>query len=259
MTRTAGTTPRADLEAWTAESLRVSTFHAADALQGVANLWQQVVGNEPESSVSNRPLGIQAYSGRHADMALVLQIQHGATQGRIDWISSIFPGTADGAATVSLPRMSEQFFALMGRWLERCPPTNRLAVGAALVMRITTPAEGHEILSRYLNFDIDAGVSSDFHYQANRQRPSVTVPTISINRLTKWSVVQMILQTISITGQGAAIAPAQQQQEYFCRLELDINTVPLPDNQLLPGGRLLDLWHEMVEIGTQIVQDGDVP
>ena len=73
---------RPSLGAWQTESLRLTGFRLeADSEQDL-NLWQQVVGEEPESRTRKPKTSEQLDFGPFGEGKLILQIQ----LGRIDWV-----------------------------------------------------------------------------------------------------------------------------------------------------------------------------
>jgi hypothetical protein len=253
MTRANGTRRPPD-----AETLRLTTFHSQNAITSTDGWWSGLVGSDPESTFSQGRLGLRVDVGSHADATLALQFQRGE---RIDWIMTILPASIDepvASETSTFPQRSRSFVDLMNRWLQGfVPGVTRIAFGAVLMTVVNDEVQGHELLSNYLNWNIDEGVVSDFNYRANRRSPSDAFPEIAINRLTRWSVGQYALHALSITPQGASFRPTEEANRHWCRLELDINTQP--QDVIIPGDRLPAIWREMVERGSQIVRNGDVP
>ena len=80
---------------------------------------------------------------------------------------------------------------------------------------------------------------------------------MQINRLSTWSVVQMIETSVNISDEGAPRVARSPNPRDFCRLEMDINTMPEFDRELeksiVPG-----IFDELVDIGNEIATKGDV-
>ena len=78
-----------------------------------------------------------------------------------------------------------------------------------------------------------------------------------INRLSTWSVMQIIETSVNISDEGAPRVTRLPNPRDFCRLELDINTIPEFDRELeksiVPG-----IFDELVDIGNEIATKGDV-
>ncbi len=103
---------------------------------------------------------------------------------------------------------------------------------------------------------IDPDGSSDLFYQINRPRPSATpIEGLRINRLTKWSV--QIAQRLTVTLGPDGVVARTIGEEQACRLELDINTAPTFSG-MLPVEHLEQLLREMIDLGREIAQQGDV-
>lgn len=257
MTRTAGT--RCALEAWTAETLRLTTFHVPKAIDNAEGWWKELTGSDPESSINKRRLGLRADAGSHGQAMLAMQVIR--PQNRVDWIMSVAQDVdPENVPTANaFPQRSREFSDLMVLWLKTCPALHRIAFGAVLMMNVPSESDGHGILSNYLDFDIGAGISSDFLYQANRRTKSNTVPEVGLNRLTRWSVGQYVLHAITLSQDGAAFEPTRVRHHCSCRLELDINTVLEDPPNPIHREQLAALWMELVQRGTDIARDGDIP
>jgi len=148
----------------------------------------------------------------------------------------------------------------MVRWLDIAPPVVRLAYGATLFEPVPDRQTGYRRLSQLVPVQIDPVGSEDFLYQINRPRTSRTgLPGLTINRLSKWSVAAF--QNFVLMFTIPPVQPAQPQAgrpEIACRIELDINTAPSYTNEL-PHERLGEIFRELIDVGSEIADRGDVP
>ena len=247
------------MEWWQVEQLRATTFHAVGVDdQDPLHLWERVVGSTPDQ-INTRPKdrSIQAH-GPLDGQQLTLVIR----PGRIDWNLRELMGLPDGPmqdlpTMGAFPAVLDSFCKVANQWLNICPDVIRLAFGAYLLKAVADRATANRELSPFLPNVKLASDSQDFLYQINRPRTAESIPDLNINRLTKWSVMQS--GTLSI-GNFQASGPivATGSSQLACRLELDINTQA---ESRTPIGRrqAQRLFQELVELGSEIAVQGDVP
>ena len=150
------------------------------------------------------------------------------------------------------------FRELMGHWLEmHCPSVNRIAFGVNLMFPTASLQDTAARLDRLLPaVSVPLDDCRDFMYRINRRRPSQCSDGLKINRLATWSAGKgMSLEVVVVAGVPST-RPATAM--HFCRLELDINTVPIPDQEI-PQEALPAVFGELVDAATEIAVKGDVP
>ena len=243
---------------WRAESLRLTAFLRSPTDKLDVGSWQEFLGDEPKSSESRPREGLVLEGGPCEQGWLTLE----GSPIRVDWRLGINP---EGRETLSeIPSLGDfesvqgQFGVLMKRWLKKSPPLNRLAFGAILNLPVKNLTEGYRLLGRYLpKVEIDPKKSRDLFYQINRRRPSKSgIKSLEINRLTKWSVVQLRAGIVDLSaGHGKFMETAEPL--VACRLELDINTAP-EFKSALKKTKLSKLFDELVELGMEIAHKGDI-
>ena len=245
---------------WQVEILRATTFHVRGSYTlESTNWWEAVIEDKPEQVVTRPREGIVQQSGAFEGRQLVFI----GRPDRIDW---------NLLGVVGLPGEPMQGFPTLGplsdalgsfrkvaeKWLIVSPELTRLAFGAVLSRRVADLASAYQELSRLLpKVELDSTDSPDFLYQINRPRTSKSPIGIRINRLSKWSVIQG--GTISI-GIGPGVGPmlASGSPHLACRLELDINTAADSFNPIPRNARQV-LFMELVELGSEIADQGDIP
>ena len=239
---------------WQAESLRLTVFLTPGAVLSDST-WEDLVGKPPETSV-RRP----AYQdeGEFEDGRLTLATQ----PSRVDWLyTADLRKIESGLPTVGFfPDAVSKFQQLMYRWLKGCPPITRLAFGAILLQPVGNRVGGYKRIADYLpSVKLDGENSSEFAYQINRPRVSNNIKVLQINRLSKWSVMAMQRMQLDIPVGQVAIAqpPALGEERSACRLELDINTSPAFSGEL-PRERVLPIFDELIVLGKEIAERGDV-
>jgi hypothetical protein len=108
--------------------------------------------------------------------------------------------------------------------------------------------------------DIDPQ-SSDLLYRINRKvRSQSGVEELAINRLMTWSAGRFEVQIRALLPEEIGQQGAGQlahAERHACLLELDINTVPEPQDRILPREDLPRIFDELVALGVEIATRGD--
>lgn len=239
---------------WQAANLRLTAFTDSTLKISEPTWWEEIVGHPPEAKVQ-RAL-IRQETGPFEKGMLALSIQ----SGRVDW--NFNPPEATQDTLENLPLIGpfteclDSFSKITQAWLSgnSCPAVKRLAFGGILWSPVKDKRSGYKSLQSFLPFvTIDTEHSSDFLYQINRPRNSQgEIPNLTINRLSKWSVVTLRLV-------GLAVATQQEVASHegtYCSLELDISTSMSLSNPL-PQDKLTELFKELADIGKEISEQGD--
>ena len=245
--------PNPGLADWQTEALRLSVFpeNPDDAIK--TQHWQSLIATPPET-VSRPPQMSQIIEEgpwNNARLQVVGQL------GQVHWRTFSATPKREGAIVVGpFASAVRPFRALMERWLaESCPTVNRIAFGAVLLLRTDSLREVCRRLDGMLpSVTIDSDEAPDFMYRINRRRGSTHDDALQINRLATWAAVQTIGLEVAIEA-GTASA-GLRRVEHFCRLELDINTVP---SQKFPQENLSAIFGELVDAAKEIAEQGDVP
>ena len=218
-----------------------------------------MVGGSPDEERSRAQEGTIQQFGQVLDA----QINVVWRSDRVDW--RLVPNVARlSEPAVGFPALGTyverwpDFLELSIKGLAHVPDSIRLAFGAVLFKPVDDLPGGYDELAHYLpNVELGFGNATDFLYQINRFRNSQEVETLVINRLTKWSMVVGGAVGISLSPDRGLVVPRVLPAQHACRLELDINTVPLasPAAADVTSG----LFRELVSLGTEITVQGDVP
>ena len=253
--------PNPHLHDWRAEALRLSVFlvNPQDAI-GTPH-WENLMGNPPESVTRPSQMPHRVIEeGPWENSRLQVEGQ----QGQIDWRTfSRTPGPGGPMVIGRFVEAADPFFALMTRWLAtscppvNCPPVNRIAFGANLLMSEAPLADISRQLDTMLpSVTVDADGTQDFMYRINRRRQSNANPSLQFNRLATWSAIQSVGLEISIGPGGATVRSTKEV--YFCRLELDINTVPV-EQRTIPPDTVPAVFRELLDAAREIADQGDIP
>lgn len=254
-----------NLEAWRVGALRLTAFTDPLTLPGAhpdGKRWEALVGQPPEN-VSSRMFGAEheEIGSFPAGGKLSYKRSHRGAEWFLEPVQE--PQRPETGLWMSMAVL-RPFQELMRRWLIDCPSLRRLAFGAALYLPVKEKTEGYHLLSTYLRLPLDLTNLGDFICQVNRRRNSgCGVPNLQVNRLSKWTWLQVGFRV----GAHEPLWPANSSA---CLLELDINTAtdyrePLsgetyvPLREPLPATSYVPLFDELVSFAEEIAREGDVP
>lgn len=239
---------------WNANTIRLTAFAEAN-FHIDKDWWEQVVGEAPETEISQAKTGIRQYEGNFANGKLILIVNQAQT--RIDWVYAA-PEIQEPLTNIpTIGTLSQElslFLQIMEKWFksEIKHSFTRLALGLVVYQAIDNRKMGYELLvSQYLRFNPNLDENtSDFSYQINRKRRSQVVNNMMINRLMKWSVSS--IKTI-------IVAPVQQSlpESFAILLELDINSAPEYENGIDPE-KATSLLGEYSRLAQEIIEKGDI-
>lgn len=254
MTKVNSTT--SSLSDWKAGQLRLTAFPESPLDPKNTTWWQSLIGEPPEVQIFHPKLPEQHEEGPFGSGRLTLRIQ----PHKIDWLLRSESGDSDILSLAGFPEFLNNFTKRINLWLENdCPDLSRIAFGAVLLLPAHSRENGYELIANYLPaVKIDPKGSSDFLFQINRQRKSnLDISDLKINRLCKWSI-SVIRHTLVALDTTISKSKRISPDFYAGRLELDINTSQ--DFQgLLAREHLVRIYKELVDVGKEIVEKGDIP
>lgn len=244
-----------DFGEWAVDQLRVTLFHHPSNPSPPDTLWRTLVGHPPESIDSRPQMGLTTVSGADGKNNLALTLQ----KGRVDWLLLPQPENPDMPFRVQTLKLSESTSGLLQSAADQTAaatgPILRLALGASLIKPTADEAAAIEETCEFLNLPgFDVPQSGDFIFQVNRRRQTIHG---AINRVAKWSVVQVGQMTLQMELQ-AVPDPKVQHSEiiYARRLELDINTIP--GGAAIRRERARTLLSDLLEMAKEIAVKGDI-
>jgi hypothetical protein len=250
----------ASMNEWQTAHLRLTAFHEPTINVQEIEWWQKIVGVPPESRTFRPKSGELREEGPFETGMLTLNIQ----PLRIDWHLTKAHQTElpeeDLPTIGEFPKISEIFLTLMRSWLKNgAPKLGRVAFGAVLMLPVQSRQVGYERLAAYLpGIKLDPNESSDFLYQINKPRNSkLEIPDLRVNRLCKWSVAvfgRASMHLNLVTGRSEQFS---SPDVYACRLEMDINTAA-DFKDTLPQDQLVSIFEELVALGKEIIERGDI-
>ena len=243
------------IDIWHTTKLRITAFTTTPLQGSIITWWKDLINDEPAEQTSFPKKGIYRFSGPYLDGILTLNIE----PVRIDWFYDTIIDKENKSTIDTFSEGLNKFIPLMSKWFEYIPeiPIGRLALGTILQIPVKNRKIGYEIISSYLpDITLDSENSSDFFYQINRPRASkLNIDDLVINRLSKWQVISIISGQTPLGQSELGYIPFME--DYSCRLELDINT----SNKfkgLLPSDKTNDIFQELVELGKEIAEKGDI-
>lgn len=248
--------PNASPLEWTTEAMRLSVFLPDDAAAIDVPHWEKVVGSHPEAvNRPPQPPPRTIEEGGWNNGRLQVESQ----RGQVHWRAFPAPVNPNGPPSIGpFHNAIPPFRALMSQWLaEHCPPAHRIAFGANLMLAASSPQDALMRLGGMLpSVSVPDVNVSDFLFRINRRRPSQAVEGWGINRLAIWSVVEAVSLEIAVVAGVASQRPSKA--EHFCRLELDINTIPQTGREI-PHEELVDVFVELINAAREIAAEGDIP
>jgi len=244
------------LSNWQVFVLRFTAFYSPDETFDSSGWWAEVTGDLPETETKKLKEGIIIEEGPFRDGKLTLVKSEVAIDLRLHLPDK--PEEVDGIPTVgSFEKQYPEFVSLVKKLFDvtTFPLVTRLAFGSIINLPTKDQQEGYKQLSAYIkNVKIDPVKSRDFIYRINRRRASTTgIDNLEINRLNSWSVASFSTAILSIPTS----AKTRTANCYACRLEIDISTCQEFQNHL-PKGKLSEIFDELVDMGKEIITQGDI-
>ncbi len=231
--------------------MRCTAFPGGATKEPIEYFFEVFSQAEPEKIVHDKKSGVVTAVGEFSSGQLTVQTQ----PGRIDYL--LGPAPSDvltlpkiGPLDETWPLFTERILA----WLVTGPELTRLAFGTLALSDVDDRHSGYELLNKLLpRVDLDVEHSSDFNFQINRPRLHNLGPgsSVTINRLTKWSVAMLSALPVGLVESGALF------KKHACRLELDFNTAPR--DAILPVEALPDIWKTLSAMAHEVTEKGDIP
>ena len=177
---------------------------------------------------------------------------------KIEWLMQPLVEFDDSSGNLpTIGAMQEKvdwFFDLLNPWLAKsCPPLIRIAFGGKLLQAAPTSQDAYRVLANHLPAVNLEPNPNDFVLQINRRRVSNVVPGLPLNRVSTWSKLN-----VAFSVESPPRAPFKWQDNCYSAVELDMNTAP-ERSENLPHESLPRLFEELVSLGVEIAERGDIP
>lgn len=243
---------------WLGQQLRFSVFAKEAWDPKTSDLWSKISTAEPELDEQKPRERARRRVGNYRD-GVGLEI-HEISPFRADIFFVARAAEPQGDENLGkVGAILEEALSAVQKLLPHVPfEVTRVAVGAILLFPVEDRTTGYrQILSEVhsLRFDPDTDLS-DLFFQLNRPRPSSVVSGVSINRLMKYSV--MAIKTVRFDlSLGESTRQVEPQPRHYCRLELDLNTAPIPSGQTLDKAKLIPIFEELTREAIVIAAQGE--
>ncbi len=242
--------PLPEALAWRVEFVRLIAFPTSPAILLDQTWWKDLTGEQPEVSTRKNDRRDDRGSLQGALLSLTVDFRRVIWEARPPAVvdeSGNFP-TFDGP----IREKFDWFVALLDPWLTAsCPSLHRLAFSAKLLQPAATAKEAYRVLAAHVPIVTFDRPPNDFLLQINRRKEkSDVVDGLSINRLSTWSRMNVAIEIEA----GKAF---RWPDRCYSALELDINTAP-ERAKLLPCDSLPRLYKELVSLGVDIAEQGDI-
>ena len=239
---------------WKVRSLRLTLFTASDPAAKAGSLeWEELTGAKPDNIMNRGDQNLQ--EGAFPPGRLVLQRQ----PGRMDILYVGFPQAEqpeEPVATLGVFEAAlETFRSIAQNVFSKSGPCVRLALGAEMVQAADNNLAAYKILVDHMGsatFKLNGG--QEFVYQINRPRGSHIIPSLSINRLTRWNASSWQPVRLEL---GAGVRVLSGPPQIGAVITTDVNTAGERTDPL-PSEKLPELFDELREMTLEIRDKGDV-
>ena len=243
-------------EPWAIAGIRLTLFHNT---RGTGpGIWEGLTGEPPEQqSLNPRTYTCQesgsflggtlavAQSPSRYDVTLA-PLEPSDAEVRYEYLGN-FAQTATGFLEICVP------------WLTHQPsPIHRVAFGVTAEIPVADREAGYQRLATYLPAVTLSDGASDFLFQINRRRPSNSIPGLTLNRLSHWSVRQFVQHLFAMDGAVLHGPTFPFVQSLACRSQLDVNTAP-ERTAPFSADELINVIQELHSLASEILEVGDVP
>lgn len=243
---------------WRCESLRLTAIWSEPREVAGLLTWESVVGSQPDQRQDQPKQKAMREFGAISGGAANLEMR--SVLGRVDWLmAGNFPSvpTEQGSLFedfLVLPEALTRFSQLLFDKSAVAYDASRIAIGINAVRPTESNAASYAELAKLLpNVKVPLEGASEFLFQINRPRPSLSAPNMTINRMSRWMSI----------GMGPIMNAMPQillpfASVHAARVELDIST-PADRTSPIPKDLQRSLYVEMSNLAEEILERGDCP
>lgn len=254
--------PQRQIE-WNIDTIRTTALFGQIPAYVPRRLWEQCVGGQAGTTTDTADGRIVEIGEFEQNRLTISQ-----SQMRVDFVwnrPQEPPQQGQQPQQVEQPSLpdlghfgesEEVFLRVCRRFLETRPPTNRIAFAPIINSPVQETIEGYRILHDLLPVEFDPEQVSDMIWQINRHAQSNSVDNARINRINRWSVIQ--LMRLELAADPHTPTMTQVVMAQAMRLEMDINIVPSQPEDL-GGDVLVPVLDELVTHARNIASNGDTP
>jgi hypothetical protein len=240
---------------WKVRNLRLTLFLASEgAAKAGALQFEQLVNEKPESTMRRGDQEFQ--EGPLGPGRLLMQKQ----PARLDILFAGFPQPDQPEEPVATLGDFETAFPALRQIAQTVfddvKQAIRLALGSEMVQSVESSLVAYKKLvdhMRSATFKLDGG--QEFMYQMNRPRYSRVIPSLLINRLTRWNASSWQPVRFEL---GAGVRVLSGPPQIGAVITTDVNT-DAEHLEPLPADKVSDLFDELRDLTLEIRDHGDVP
>ena len=242
---------------WQVEQLRFTWFFTERPSHLLEQRWGALGAGEPDIEIINRqPQFMYRAEKRFGKGWLNLQLDHNlmhimysGKQLLADTLVSEAPVAGlfdeEGSKFQNFSLSREDLFSI---------PSDRLAVGLIVLNRVDDKEEGYRVLDKLITSvrlePVDGADS--FMFQINRPvKGRIANREVPINRVTRWSVAKIAKPQVIPHEKSGIEASARGGDEYWVRLEADINMVPEAVDCIL-GDEQKDAFSKLMNLANSL-------
>lgn len=238
---------------WEVELQRITIFRFPGTELDVSSLWKFVSKFEADEIVNKPAIGFIRYEGQYENGRLILSVDN----QRLDLIITAQPmkDVIDISTIGALDQVLIKFNETADKLLTQLDGVLRVAYGLIVVERTKDKMSSYKRLSELLpSIQIDVENSSDFFFQINRPVKSEILENNLINRISRWSAVQLLHAVVTNESTGVQVMKPTNLEA--TRIELDIST-PADRTEQIPKDSFNRLLKELSTIAKDIALHGD--
>jgi hypothetical protein len=245
-----------DIDIWSVQTFRLTGFLSQNLSSLELKLWQELTGQEPETTKTEPRKRSYVEQGNWADGVLEVDVKHNRIDVRLIADQTLDRPNEDFPVIGKFSQAISNFRNVLSKVFRSSifPSVQRLAFGTTLLIPVESREVGYKKLNTFLkpNVSIDEKECSDFFYRINRPRSSAIIGS-KVNRLCTWSVLLRVLSVFGMGGTGAK--PLSESKNCAILLEMDVNT-----DETYPSvfSNPSEVFDELIKMAEEIAVKGDI-
>jgi hypothetical protein len=252
-------------EPWLCESVRLTALWQTPENFASSLQWETVVGAPPEIKEDQPRRGVSRQAGPINEGSATLEVQ--SAPGRVDWVMApVLTGTALEVSTfpnIGLPEDAlGKFETLLFEKAMHVYGAPRLALGVIAIRPAPDRDASYAELSALLkSIHPDFSGASEVIFQINRPRLSLTLPGLTLNRLSRWSSIAFAgMQFVLSAAPGMSGTAAHRFSKPLngVRAELDLSSAADRAEEI-PAATRVPLLREFCRLALEILEKGEIP
>ena len=244
--------------AWLIRAMRLTAFAPHDCGDWQVPGWRALIASDPENSLTPAP-GVRLEEGPLGVGRLQIARQQGPTsRADVMYAPQGLPRQVAQTATASLGDFEEATAVMrpiIAALLQSGIPIARLGLAVEFFeLAADLDAANRALAGKIDNRRPDLAEAQDIIYQINRRRRSLSVPTLTINRVARWTVTAPAV----VVGSQPPANIAFEVANPSVSLVTDVNS-EAEHRGALPANSLEPLWDELRALTNELATYGDIP